>query len=131
MTPALLEREVCETSVFEERLQAFCEAVDLHDNLEIDGAIHAGEVRHGMKFQEDVIKVMNHRMQTSYCITLEALTSQELDDVIEALDTGVRDKLYSVTRIVGYYSRISNWNKSKLGELNDRHRGDYSVRRVA
>jgi ribonucleoside-triphosphate reductase len=32
-----------------------------------------------------------------------------------------------VTRIVGYFSRISNWNKSKLGELRDRHRGNYSV----
>jgi hypothetical protein len=28
---------------------------------------------------------------------------------------------------VGYFSRISNWNKSKLGELKDRHRGDYAV----
>jgi len=33
--------------------------------------------------------------------------------------------VYGITRIVGYFSRISNWNKSKLGELKDRHRGDY------
>ena len=32
-----------------------------------------------------------------------------------------------ITRIVGYYSRINNWNKSKHGELKDRHRGNYSV----
>jgi len=32
-----------------------------------------------------------------------------------------------ITRIVGYYSRISNWNRSKVGELKDRHRGDYRV----
>ncbi len=35
--------------------------------------------------------------------------------------------LYHVTRIVGYYSRIENWNKSKLGELADRRRGNYAV----
>jgi ribonucleoside-triphosphate reductase len=35
--------------------------------------------------------------------------------------------VYGMTRIVGYFSRISNWNKSKLGELKDRHRGNYSV----
>jgi ribonucleoside-triphosphate reductase (formate) len=35
--------------------------------------------------------------------------------------------VYGITRIVGYFSRISNWNKSKLGELRDRHRGDYGV----
>jgi ribonucleoside-triphosphate reductase (formate) len=33
----------------------------------------------------------------------------------------------AITRIVGYYSRVSNWNKSKHGELKDRHRGDYSL----
>jgi ribonucleoside-triphosphate reductase (formate) len=36
-------------------------------------------------------------------------------------------EVYGVTRIVGYYSRISNWNKSKIGELADRHKGDYAV----
>jgi len=35
--------------------------------------------------------------------------------------------VYGVTRIVGYFSRVANWNKSKLGELKDRHRGNYSV----
>jgi ribonucleoside-triphosphate reductase len=35
--------------------------------------------------------------------------------------------VYGITRIVGYFSRISNWNKSKLGELRDRHRGNYSL----
>ena len=38
--------------------------------------------------------------------------------------------VYGITRIVGYFSRISNWNKSKLGELKDRHKGDYSVAAV-
>ena len=33
--------------------------------------------------------------------------------------------LYHVTRIVGYYSRIENWNKSKIGELADRRHGNY------
>jgi ribonucleoside-triphosphate reductase len=35
--------------------------------------------------------------------------------------------VYGITRIVGYFSRIANWNKSKLGELRDRHRGNYAV----
>jgi anaerobic ribonucleoside-triphosphate reductase len=35
--------------------------------------------------------------------------------------------VYGVTRIVGYFSRVDNWNKSKLGELADRHKGDYAV----
>ncbi len=28
--------------------------------------------------------------------------------------------LHGITRIVGYYSRVTNWNKSKRGELRDR-----------
>jgi hypothetical protein len=32
-----------------------------------------------------------------------------------------------VTRIVGYYSRVQNWNKSKVGELRDRQKGQYGT----
>jgi hypothetical protein len=32
-----------------------------------------------------------------------------------------------VTRVVGYYSRKSNWNKSKIGEGKDRQKGNYAV----
>jgi hypothetical protein len=32
-----------------------------------------------------------------------------------------------VTRIVGYYSRTHNWNKSKIGELRDRQNGNYGT----
>ena len=35
--------------------------------------------------------------------------------------------LYSMSRVVGYFSRISNWNKSKIGELRDRQSGNYGV----
>jgi ribonucleoside-triphosphate reductase len=40
-----------------------------------------------------------------------------LRDACSACDS---DDVYGMTRIVGYYSRINNWNKSKLGELADR-----------
>ncbi len=35
--------------------------------------------------------------------------------------------VYNVTRIVGYFSRVNNWNPSKLAELEDRHKGNYQV----
>lgn len=38
------------------------------------------------------------------------------------------DDVFGETRVVGYYSKIQNWNKSKrYGELVARHRGRYSV----
>lgn len=35
--------------------------------------------------------------------------------------------LNGITRIVGYFSRVNNWNRSKIGELRDRRKGEYSV----
>jgi hypothetical protein len=32
-----------------------------------------------------------------------------------------------ITRIVGYYSELQNWNASKKAELRDRHNGSYGV----
>ncbi len=33
------------------------------------------------------------------------------------------------TRVVGYMSKVENWNKSKIGELKDRHKGNYGVKK--
>jgi hypothetical protein len=35
--------------------------------------------------------------------------------------------LTHMSRVVGYFSRIENWNQSKIGELKDRHRGNYAL----
>lgn len=35
--------------------------------------------------------------------------------------------LFGITRIVGYYSRVNAWNKSKIGELRDRGYGGYKL----
>ncbi|MBU0533379.1 MAG: anaerobic ribonucleoside-triphosphate reductase [Candidatus Omnitrophica bacterium] len=35
--------------------------------------------------------------------------------------------VYGITRIVGYFSRVNNWNKSKIGELKDRKKGNYRI----
>ena len=35
--------------------------------------------------------------------------------------------VYQMTRVVGYFSQTRNWNRSKLGELADRRKGDYGV----
>jgi len=35
------------------------------------------------------------------------------------------EMLHHMTRVCGYYARISNFNQSKLGELKDRMNGNY------
>lgn len=49
---------------------------------------------------------------------------KEKCDFCESLD------VYNITRIVGYFSRVNNWNPSKLAELEDRHHGNYKVQEV-
>ena len=56
---------------------------------------------------------------------------------IEAADWGILEEvlvgkrepqvLQHMTRVVGYFSRVENWNKSKVGELHDRQKGNYAI----
>jgi hypothetical protein len=50
-------------------------------------------------------------------------------DVLRSVLVGYRDAIImtQVTRIVGYYSQINNWNRSKKAELADRHKGSYGL----
>lgn len=37
------------------------------------------------------------------------------------------EDVYGISRVVGYYSRIDNWNVSKRAELKDRQKGNYRL----
>ncbi|MFO0794462.1 MAG: hypothetical protein U0586_10425 [Candidatus Brocadiaceae bacterium] len=131
MTTAMLERPMImgergsETDIqwlIEEKLNAFDAAIAGHDFLEVDGDIE------GETPQEHLLKIINHKLECAFSISVDAIIRQDLEYVMSSLETGITSRLHGVTRIVGYYSRISNWNKSKIGELHDRHMGKYSVR---
>ncbi len=54
------------------------------------------------------------------------VTEKPLDQLMDILNLKRKAKcLDQITRIVGYYSRVDNWNKSKIGELRDRVLGRY------
>ncbi|MEK7297852.1 MAG: hypothetical protein AAB069_08110 [Planctomycetota bacterium] len=106
----------------EEKLNAFDAMIEGHEFLEIDGDIS------GNTPQEHSLKIINHKLEAAFSISIDAVIRQDLEHVVSALETGISTRLHGVTRIVGYYSRVSNWNKSKIGELNDRHLGRYSVK---
>lgn len=58
-------------------------------------------------------------------IELERLPGMEWDKLRKDIIRG-RDVTH-MTRIVGYFSQVKNWNKSKIGELRDRQAGNYSL----
>jgi ribonucleoside-triphosphate reductase len=47
------------------------------------------------------------------------VTSRGLKEVCPCCDS---NKVEGITRITGYFTKISGWNKGKLGELKDRYR---------
>jgi len=53
-------------------------------------------------------------------LTPEAIERHDLAFLITAL-AGGRD-VEHITRVTGYFSKVSGWNKSKQAELRDRHR---------
>jgi len=40
------------------------------------------------------------------------------------------ENVFGMSRVVGYYSRINNWNPGKFAEFRDRQKGNYSLRGV-
>jgi hypothetical protein len=47
-----------------------------------------------------------------------------LEDILMGRTDPVRMK--HVSRVIGYYSNIANWNRSKLAELDGRRAGNYA-----
>ncbi len=109
------------------KLAAFDAAIKASKLLEIDGVAIDGKAC-AETTRESKIKVLNSHNEAAYEVSVDAIVRQPMQDLILALETGVFMRLHGVTRIVGYYSRINNWNKSKIGELHDRHQGDYAVK---
>lgn len=66
------------------------------------------------------------KLGTSAHFTPQAVESRDWP-VLQSQIVQGRD-VRQVTRVVGYFSRTENWNKSKLGELEDRHKGDYWIK---
>lgn len=112
---------VAERNIVEEKLEAFDRAIANHEFLEIDGDIEASTP------EKHIIKIINHNTEESHSVTIDAIVRQRLGSIVRALETGVTTRLFGITRIVGYYSRVNNWNKSKQAELADRHKGSYKL----
>jgi hypothetical protein len=130
MSEAVIE-EKCKST---ETLEVFVDAVELHSDLEVLGTNEVegqsvfvlrnhrkSEGQEGAYLEISVAEVIkligDERKITSY---------EKAEEIIAKL---ILDKpeivLHGVSRIVGYYSRVTAWNKSKVGELRDRAKGEY------
>jgi len=105
-----------------EEIVALCESSNI-DYVEVGSDFEHGA---GMVFcWKGAPKDSDHEEVHVKVDVLATMTAPQLRRVV----VNGRDVIH-MTRIVGYFSRVQNWNKSKLGELKDRHKGNYRVGRV-
>lgn len=83
-------------------------------------------MRDGKTPTEDAALIGVHATSAKFAVATSAIRENSWPD-LEAVFTGQRSPrvMVQITRIVGYYSQLHNWNRSKLAELRDRHKGDY------
>lgn len=101
-------------------LKAFFEKVEAHPQLTGLG-VDTQDIHHCVIVRYEPSQLITR-------IPVAAIPDFEwglLEDVL----TGLREPqvLQHMTRVVGYFSRVENWNRSKVGELKDRHKGNYAI----
>lgn len=95
--------------------------VEKHESLNWLGVVE------GRKPEDDRVIVGNTR-GARFSLEFRAILDHEWDE-LELVLTGKRQPriMMQLSRIVGYFSQVANWNKSKLAELKDRHKGMYDL----
>jgi hypothetical protein len=105
------------------KIEAFDFEVNMTDRFRLDGTVVVDGVEHfevrDFKFKEDSDESHVHVPVTEVC-------EKPIKQIMACLNDDRKPIVCEgVTRIVGYYSRVDNWNKSKIGELRDRQNGRY------
>ncbi len=106
-----------------------------HPMIESGAITHAfvGEERPSAGAIERLITEAFHRTQSAQITISPEFTycddcHQSMRGIRESCERCGSPRVVAETRVVGYFSKIHNWNKSKrFGELLARHRGQYAV----
>jgi len=103
------------------KLTDFYEKVEADESLEGLG-VECSASEHAGVIVKHLISGLTTRLP------VEAICKADWGVILQVL-RGDREPiaLQHMTRVVGYYSRVENWNKSKIGELNDRQKGEYAL----
>lgn len=124
--------DVTEQCDVEKALTLFVEAIELHADLEIIGTakpINEGSEVFVIRDYSKAEGLDGAYLEVSINEIVAKVSDIEMVKQFIAVLTNERKPvvLEGVTRIVGYYSRVDNWNKSKIGELRDRTQFHYTL----
>jgi len=106
-----------------------------HSMIESGAIVHAfvGEERPDPDSIRKLVTNVFHRTQCAQLTVSPEFTycrdcNNRMRGLIEKCTSCGSERVFGETRVVGYFSKIENWNKSKrYGELVDRHKGRYVV----
>ena len=108
------------------RINLFVDGIEEHEDLEIIGEENSIFIVQNNALSD---RTLGHQVNVELEGIIKDCTSKK--KVAEFIKCILGDRqghvLNGITRIVGYYSRMSNWNKSKIGELRDRNQKNYRV----
>lgn len=76
---------------------------------------------------EQQLIIRNNNTKKKLQITKSEIVGYDFENVLNVINGREPVILDGITRIVGYFSKTSNWNKSKIGELEDRRKGNYKI----
>lgn len=71
------------------------------------------------------IFVKNKQFETETHFTNDAIEKHDLDLLVAKTHHG--KNVDHITRVTGFFSKVSSWNKGKRGELKDRYRSEEEV----
>lgn len=100
---------------------------DFVAEIEKTGYLQVVDENHSGAPADDHLIVLNTKDNQKYKVLIDSIYKYDWSNLKRVLDGGETQVLDHLTRIVGYFSKTSNWNKSKLGELEDRRRGNYRI----
>jgi len=80
----------------------------------------------GYYVKDENRQIMTEKGMQPACIFIDDKGIEKVGDFKHFRNSCFPDLTY-VTRVVGYYSTIHNWNPSKQEELKDRQKGRYCI----
>ncbi len=91
-------------------------------------AIEADDQFRGVDITDQMATIYDLVRKQLITVPVSTVMAVDWKPLRSVLATGPQPlPLYQFARIVGYFSRVENWNPGKLGELRDRRAGDYRL----
>jgi hypothetical protein len=97
-------------------LNNFKNNIELDDNLKL------------IAEKKQYFIIFNSILDKKFKVPFTTIENSDFENILAVLNGRDPFVIDGITRICGYMSKISNWNKSKLGELKARRKGNYSLR---